>query len=105
MRTRSTHLHLAKTGGSSLTRILEDAFPAGSRLPATFVDDFRRVPRDELDRFPLLSGHFGRLPLDTMAKPLGVVTVLRDPTARAWSHYRALRYSHPETSPSWSDAA
>jgi hypothetical protein len=53
-------LHLAKTGGSSLTRLLEDAFPAGSRLPVDFADDFLALSAAERRGYPLLCGHLGR---------------------------------------------
>ncbi len=94
-------LHLAKTGGSSLARLLDDAFPVGSRLPAGFVDEFIAASSQERERARLICGHLGRLPFDTLrARPVAI-TLLRDPAARAWSHYRALRFAHPGTSPSW----
>jgi hypothetical protein len=83
-------LHVPKTAGSSLTRLLEDAFPAGARLPVTFVDELARLPADAVDASALLCGHLGRLPLELATGPLTVVTVLREPAARAWSHFTSL---------------
>ncbi len=38
----------------------------------------------------VISGHFGLLPLRVLEPPPLVLCVLREPAARAWSHYRAL---------------
>ncbi len=41
-------------------------------------------------RYEVIAGHHGILPLGAPDALLPVVTVLREPAARAWSHYRAV---------------
>lgn len=94
-------LHLARTGGSAITRLVDDAFPAGTLCPHAFVDDLLAADRAELDGYGVFCGHLGVLPLRLLDKPITVVTVVREPAARAWSHYRMLRWSLPATAPDW----
>jgi hypothetical protein len=77
-------LHIPKTAGSSITRLLEDSWPAGAVAPYRFVDE---LEEGELERYEVISGHHGTVPATGGRQ---VVTLLRDPVRRAWSHYRAL---------------
>ena len=80
-------LHIPKTAGSSITRLLEDSWPAGAVAPQRFVDELAAAGTGELARYAVISGHHGVIPVTDARR---VVTVLRDPARRAWSHYRAL---------------
>ena len=79
-------LHIPKTAGSSLTRLLEDSWPAGAMAPQRFVEELMEVPDDERSRYGVIAGHHGLSPITDWS---AVITVLREPAARAWSHYRA----------------
>jgi hypothetical protein len=79
-------LHIPKTAGSSLTRLLEDSWPAGALAPQRFVNELSAVPSEELGRYELVAGHHGVLPMGQRTR---VITILREPAERAWSHYRA----------------
>jgi hypothetical protein len=79
-------LHIPKTAGSSLTRVLEDSWPAGAMAPQRFVEELMEVPDDERSRYEVIAGHHGLYPITDRSV---VISVLREPAARAWSHYRA----------------
>ena len=80
-------LHLPKTAGSAFTRMLDDAFPVGARVPGQFFEALGGTPLTEaLRKHGLLAGHFGVRPL--ALAPLTTVTVLREPAARTWSHFK-----------------
>jgi hypothetical protein len=80
-------LHVPKTAGSAFTRMLDDAFPVGTRVPGEYFAALGGTPLAEALRgHGLLAGHFGLLPL--ALGPLTTVTVLREPAARAWSHVK-----------------
>ena len=80
-------LHVPKTAGSAFTRMLDDAFPVGTRVPAEYYAGLGGTPLAEaLQGRGMLAGHFGLRPL--ALAPLTSITVLREPAARAWSHFR-----------------
>ena len=79
-------LHIPKTAGSSLTRLLEDSWPAGAAAPQRFVEDLMEIPDEECGHYEVIAGHHGLYPIHDRSV---VITVLREPAARAWSHYRA----------------
>jgi len=80
-------LHVPKTAGSAFTRMLDDAFPVGTRVPAEYFAVLGGTPLAEAMRgHGLLAGHFGLLPL--AQGPLTSVTVLREPAERTWSHFK-----------------
>jgi hypothetical protein len=83
--TKLYFLHIPKTAGSSMTRLLEDSWPAGALAPHTFVEDLRDGP-DELEPYAVVAGHLGTV---AATDDRQVVTLLRDPVRRAWSHYKA----------------
>ena len=82
-------LHIPKTAGSSLTRLLEDVFPVGTLSPHQHLGDLRDA--GGLGDHGVLCGHHGLYPLVSGTPPAAVVTLLREPAARAWSHYRFMR--------------
>jgi hypothetical protein len=67
--------------------MLDDAFPASTRMPGEYFSALDGRPLREASRgHGVLAGHFGLLPLSF--GPTTTVTVLRDPAERGWSHYR-----------------
>jgi hypothetical protein len=86
-------LHIPKTAGSSLTRLLEDSWPAGAVAPQRFVDELGDAPAEEFGRYQVIAGHHGLLPVTDRSV---VFTVLRGPAERAWSHYLAHERLHTE---------
>jgi hypothetical protein len=80
-------LHIPKTAGSSLTRLLEDSWPAGALAPQRFVQELSCAPAEEFGGYELVAGHHGLLPVTDRSL---VITVLREPAQRAWSHFKAL---------------
>ena len=71
--------------------MLEDAWPAGEVRSVMRVEDY-----DPAEDRAVLAGHLGLLPRSPR-----VVTLLREPAARAWSHYHAVRF--PGERPSFAD--
>jgi hypothetical protein len=91
-------LHIPKTAGTAFGMLLEDAFPAGACMPARRADQLAEQRLAGAARgHGLLTGHFGTAPL--ALGPMTTVTVLRDPAARAWSHFRFIRACFPEHAP------
>jgi hypothetical protein len=72
-------------------RLLEDAWPAGEVRSVMRVEDY-----DPAEDRAVLAGHLGLLPRSPR-----VVTLLREPAARAWSHYHAVRF--PGERPSFAE--
>jgi hypothetical protein len=85
-------LHIPKTAGSSITRLLEDSWPAGALAPQRFVEELGASPAEEVGRYDVLAGHHGLLPVTERSL---LITVLREPAERAWSHFQALRRIEP----------
>lgn len=87
-------LHIMKTGGISLSHLLEQlARPARSAV-SVFLDDLLTMPAPRLKSLRTISGHIPFEALELLPVPFQTVTVLRDPVARTLSHYRELQRSH-----------
>lgn len=80
-------LHIPKTAGASMHKYLEHAFgPEHVSRPLLWDDIIHEQPDRVRDRWRVIVGHFGGLlPLWLGSWPQ-VITVLRDPLARALSH-------------------
>jgi hypothetical protein len=90
---RIVFLHIMKTGGTSLSDLLEQwAGPAGARVGIP-LDDLAVMPRPQLARLRAVSGHIPYEALSLIPASFRTVTVLRDPVSRTVSHYRELRRS------------
>jgi sulfotransferase famil protein len=99
-------LHIPKTGGTSLTKLLARHYPPDEVLPVPDRSDRRRMlrelPPERLAKIRLVAGHFWFGPNDRgvhdllCADPV-TITMLRDPIARTISTYRHVvgRPGHP----------
>lgn len=87
------YLHINKTGGSSLNRVLRGAFPESLICPAGLASDLVAIPSNKLSTYKYYSGHFGlclpsMLPLVKRLR-LRTFTVVRDPVDRSLSQLNA----------------
>jgi hypothetical protein len=90
------YLHIPKTAGSSLTRLLRDAFAVEEASTGGYLHDYVVADAEAMARRSLLAGHWGTLPLLRDPRPLATVCTLREPVARAWSHVTFLAGRLPE---------
>lgn len=86
LRPKLAFLHLPKTGGTSLTRMLDHAFADEDIFPDRYM--IGRYPASYLSRYSLFRGHFSRQELSLIPGPLQILTVLREPRSRLVSQYR-----------------
>jgi hypothetical protein len=87
-------LHAPKTGGTTMMRIIERQYPAGSvlgRYDSSDGAELANLPPDELERLRAVGGHFRFGAHDFIARDTVYVTMLRDPVARVISHYHFVR--------------
>jgi hypothetical protein len=88
-------LHVPRTGGTSFFEILakrfhpEEVRKGGDRRK--LAADLRAMPREELARFRLLSGHHDVTVAALLDREPLFVTMLREPVARMMSYYRILQ--------------
>ncbi len=79
-------LHIPKTSGTSLCHSMLQAFGAEAASPALLWDDLVNGTYQPSERTRVITGHFGGfLPLWLKRWPR-IVTILREPMARALSH-------------------
>jgi hypothetical protein len=89
-------LHIPKTGGSTLHRIVDRQYPAdaiysiGLPVPER-VEVFKVLPQADRARIRLLRGHMEFGLHEWLPRPSVYVTVLRDPVERTLSHYSRAR--------------
>lgn len=79
-------LHIPKTAGSSLSKVLQAGYPPGSRLPAHEWQALVRLDRRTINRHAYFAGHFGTGLFGLLDRPVATVTILRDPFERTASH-------------------
>ncbi|HMB68608.1 MAG TPA: sulfotransferase family 2 domain-containing protein [bacterium] len=88
-------LHIPRTGGTSFFEVLASHFhPEEVRKGddrRTPEEDLRAMPREELARYRLLSGHHDVSVARRPGREPHFVTMLREPVARTMSTYRILQ--------------
>jgi hypothetical protein len=88
-------LHIPRTGGTSFFEVLSRRFAphevrkGGDRRK--LAEDLRAMPRGELARYRLLSGHHDVTVTRLLDRVPHFVTMLREPVARTMSYHRILR--------------
>ncbi len=83
-------LHIHKTAGSTLARILETHFGQGEICPPQVWQQFLTLPRADLAQYRLFRGHLLAFSQWLPARPW-IVTFLRDPVERTLSTYDYIR--------------
>ncbi len=83
-------LHIHKTAGSTLARILETHFGQGQICPPQTWQQFLTLPRSDLAQYRLFRGHLLAFSQWLPARPW-IVTFLRDPVERTLSTYGYIR--------------
>jgi uncharacterized membrane protein YkvA (DUF1232 family) len=84
-------LHIEKTAGSSVHRVLTAAFPDPGICPTRLWQELEGVRPEDLRHFQLYSGHLTGSFADFLGRRLRTVTLLRDPVQRSISHYAHIR--------------
>ncbi len=83
-------LHIHKTAGSTLARILETHFGQGQICPPQTWQQFLTLPRTDLAQYRLFRGHLLAFSQWLPTRPW-IVTFLRDPVERTLSTYDYIR--------------
>lgn len=89
-------MHLPKTGGTTLTRILEREYPAQHRFPLGAIvqkkiEEFKKLSPARRDKIHLLYGHMAYGLHEYFPQGARYITVLRDPVERVISFYYFVR--------------
>ncbi|KVN96268.1 hypothetical protein WJ69_02860 [Burkholderia ubonensis] len=83
--------HIPKTAGTSLRNAIERVFDPGAYNEYWLVDEYLRDSRARLHKYGLLSGHLMMLPMAMSDRVHRMITFLREPQARAFSHFMDLK--------------
>ena len=86
-------VHIPKTGGTTLSEILDQHFEPSEIFPYTQWQDVPEdMPIESLAKFSLYRGHFLKASLETLLpSEVSTLTVLRDPIERIFSAYNHTR--------------
>ena len=83
-------LHVHKTAGTSLREILRRSAPTAFCDARTWPELFA-LGTEELDRFEVFAAHVGPAISELLPRPPRFLTLLREPLARALSHFHQIR--------------
>ena len=87
-------LHIPKTAGTSLRKVIEAQFLPEEICPYSVMQDLAEMVRrdkNQLATYPLIAGHMGYTVVSLLPTPPRVVTMLRDPLARTISRFRYMK--------------
>jgi hypothetical protein len=87
---RIVFLHIPKTGGTTLTSLIEAAVGRGAVCPER-LNGLPGLQAGMLARYRAFCGHFDQMSIRVVPGPLKIVTMLREPRARIISTYRFWR--------------
>ena len=83
-------LHLPKTGGRTLSRIIEHQYGSNTILDlyqSSFGEELATLPQRQLNHLRAIRGHFYFGAHTFLSRPSTYITILRDPIDRVISHY------------------
>jgi hypothetical protein len=89
-------LHLPRTAGSTLARIIERRYPQDGVLhlnESDFGEELAGIPPDQKNRLRVVMGHFYFGAHSFLDQPAHYITLIRDPVERTISHYYYARRS------------
>ena len=79
--------HIPKTGGTTLTSLLEMHVPRELICPANSIDELRAYRPSDLQEFVLFRGTFANELVPLLHEAPVCITLIRNPIERAISHY------------------
>src|SRR4030095_2657311 len=88
-------LHLPKTAGSTLARIIERQYKANAILhlyPSSFGEELAAIPQNRMELVRIVMGHLYFGAHAFLSQPCTYLTMLRDPVDRVISHYNYVRH-------------
>lgn len=88
---RVVFLHIMKTGGTSLSHLLEQLAGSSRSCISVPLDDLLVMSTPRLKQVRAVSGHIPYEALGLLPGPFQTITVLREPVERTLSHYREVR--------------
>jgi len=87
-------LHLPKTAGSTLARIIERQYKASAILhlyESSFGEELVAIPQNRMELVRIVMGHLYFGAHAFLSQPCTYLTMLRDPVDRVISHYNYVR--------------
>src|SRR3989442_9425283 len=87
-------LHVPKTAGTTLARILERQYGARAILrlyQSSYGQELAAIPATQLELLRVVMGNFSFEPHQFLAGPSRYITILREPIDRVISHYYFVR--------------
>lgn len=91
---RVLYLHLMKTAGTSLSRLLDQWAGPGRARVGLPLDDLLVMSRPQLGRLRAVAGHFPYEVVGLLGRPFQTATVIREPVGRTLSHFQEVRRQH-----------
>ncbi|MFO0926412.1 MAG: sulfotransferase family 2 domain-containing protein [Gemmataceae bacterium] len=79
--------HIPKTAGTSLTAMIDQQFRPEQVCPAGLWSQLLALPADQVRQYRFYRGHFYHYLHRLVPRRFTTFTILRDPVARALSHY------------------
>lgn len=91
--------HIMKTGGTTLTLMLDKQYAVSQICPARQWHQIERLSPDELRKYKVFRGHFNIENLHAMPEIPFSITLIRNPVERVVSEYYQWRYGAPVLKP------